>query len=71
MICDFLHFSPQRYIIYDADIYCIPSRNGKLRCICETSKNLHVRLKVHKRDIRFGNLNNALLQHISSSDHNF
>ena len=35
------------------------------------SRNLHVCLKEHKTDIRVGNLNNALFQHISQSDHNF
>ena len=33
---------------------------GKLEYIGGTSQNLHVRLKKHKRDIRIGNLNNAL-----------
>ena len=45
--------------------------NCKLKYIDETSRNFHVRLKEHKRDIRIGNLNNALFQHISQSNHNF
>ena len=36
-----------------------------------TSRNLHVRLKEHKRDLRIGNSNNALFLHISPSYHNF
>ena len=32
-----------------------------------TSRNLHVRLKEHKRDIRIGNSNTALFLHISFS----
>ena len=36
----------------------------------ETSWNLHVRLKEHKRDIRIGNSNNALFLHISQFNHN-
>ena len=39
--------------------------------IGETSRNLHDRLKEYKRDIRIGNLNNALFQYISRSYHYF
>ena len=46
-------------------------KNCKLKYIGETSRNLHVRLKEHKGDIRIGNLNNALFLHISQSNHNF
>ena len=41
-------------------LYIIYCKNCKLKYIGETSRNLHVRLKEPKRDIRIGNLNNAL-----------
>ena len=34
-------------------------------------KHLGTHLKKHKKDIRIGNLNNALLQYISQSNHDF
>ena len=48
----------------------IPCKDCKLKCIGETSRNLHIRLKEHKRDIRIGNSNNALLLHTSQHIHN-
>ena len=45
--------------------------NCKLEHIGETFRNVHVHLKEHKRNIRIGNLNNALLQRFSQSNHNF
>ena len=71
MICDLIHSSPQCNIFSNACVYCIPCKNYKLKYIGETSRNLHICLKEHKRDIRIGNLNNALFQHISQSNHNF
>ena len=67
----FVHYSLQRNIFSDTGIYCIPCKNCKLKYIGETSWNLHVCLKEHKRDIRSGSLNNALFQHISQTNHNF
>ena len=49
---------------------CIPCKDCKLKYICETSRNLHIHLKEHKRDIRIGNSNNALLVHTSQHNHN-
>ena len=63
-ICDLLHSSPQCIIISDADVYCIPCSNCKLKYIGETSRNLYARLEEHKRNIKFGNL----LQHNSQSN---
>ena len=60
-IRDLVHCSLQRNIISDASVYCIPCKNCKLKYMGETSRNLRVRLKEHKRDIRIGNLNNELL----------
>ena len=71
MICDFVHSIPQRNIFSDAGVSCIPCKNRKLKYIGETSRKFHVLLKEHKRDMRIGNLNNALFQHISQSNHNF
>ena len=71
MIHELVHASPQRNIFSDACVYCIPRKNCKLKYIGKTSQNLHIRLKEHKIDIRIGNLNNALFQHISQSNHNF
>ena len=53
--------------------FCLlyPCKNCELKYIGEISWNLPVRLKEHRRDIRIGNLNNALFQHISQSNHNF
>ena len=69
--CELVHSSPQRNIFSDVDVYCIPCKNCKIKYISETSRNLHVRLKRHKRDIRIGTLNNAQFQHISQSNRNF
>ena len=68
-IRDLVHSSHQSITVSDIGIYCIPCKNCKLKYIDKTTRNLHVRLKGHKRDIRIGNINNALLQHISI--HNF
>ena len=65
-----IHYSPQRNIFSDASVYCIPCKDCKLKYIGETSRNLHIRLKEHKRDIRIGNSNNALLVHTSQHNHN-
>ena len=70
MIYNLVHSSPQCNIFSDAGVYCIPCKKCKLEYIGETSRNLHVCLKEHKRDIRIGNLNNALFQQISQSNHN-
>ena len=71
MIHELVHSNPQYNIFSDACVYCIPCKNCKLNYIGEISWNPHVCLKEHKRDIRIGNLNNALFQHISQSNHNF
>ena len=68
---DLVHSSPQRKIVSGAGVYCIHCKNCKLKYLGEISRNFHVLLKEHKRDIRIGNLNNALLQYISQSNHNF
>ena len=70
-ILELVHSSSPRNIFSDAGVYYIPCMDCKLKCIGETSQNLHVHLKEHKRDIRIGNLKNALFQHISQSNHNF
>ena len=70
-IRELVHSRPQRNIFSDANVYCISCKNCKLKYIGETSWNLHIHLKEHKRDIRISNLNNALFQHISQSNHNF
>ena len=62
---------PQRNIFSDTSVYCIPCKDCKLIYIGKTSRNLHVRLKEHKRDIRIGNSKNALFLHISQHKHNF
>ena len=41
----------------------------KVPNIGETSRKFHTRLKEHKRDIRVGNVNNALLQHTHTHTH--
>ena len=71
MIHELVHSSPQRNIFSDAGVHCISCKDCKLKYIGETSWNLHVRLKEHKRDIRIGNSNNALFLHIPQSNHNF
>ena len=70
-IRELIQSGSQRNIFSDAGVFCIPCKNCKLKYIGETSRNLHVRSKEHKRDLRIGNLNNALFQHISQSNHNF
>ena len=49
MIHDLVHSSPQHNIVSNAGVYCISCKNYKLKYIGETSWNLHVRLKEHKR----------------------
>ena len=70
-ICDLVHSSPQCNIFWDASVYWIPCKNCRLKYTDETSWNLLVHLKEDKRDNRIGNLNNARLQHIFQSNHNF
>ena len=71
MIRDILLSCPQRNIVSGASVYCIRCRNCKLKYIGETSRNFQTRVKENKRDVRFGNLDNTLLQLISQSDHSF
>ena len=71
MVCGFVQSNPRCKIVSDTGVYCIPCNNCKLKYIGKTSRNLHIRLKEHKRDISIGNLNNTLLQHISQSNHIF
>ncbi len=59
-IHELVHSSPQRSIFSDTSVYCIPCKNCKLKYIGETSRNFHIHLKEHKRDIRIGNFKNAL-----------
>ena len=67
---ELVHSCTQRNIFFDAGVYCIPCKDCNLKYIGETSRNLHVRLKEHKKDIRISNSNNALFQHISQHNHN-
>ena len=71
MIHNLLHLNLQHNIILDASVYCIPCKDCNSKYIGETSRNIHKYVYEHRRDIRIGNLNNSLLQHISKSDHNF
>ena len=50
---------------------CRNCKGCKLKYIGKTSRNFHVHLKEHKRDIRIDNSNKALFLHISQSNHNF
>ena len=68
---DLLYSSSQHDNIPDAYVYYIPCKDWKLKYIRETSRNIHKRLSEHRINIRVGNLNNALLQHIFKFDHNF
>ena len=68
---DLVHTSLQQNIVSGVVVYCIPCKNCKLKYNGETSWNFHVCLKEHKRDIRIGHVNNALVQHISLSNPNF
>ena len=71
MIHNLLYSSPLCNIISDASVYCIPCKDCKFRYTGKTLRNIRKRLYEYRREIRVGNLNNALLQHISKSDHNF
>ena len=70
-IRELVHSIPQRNIFSDPGVYWIPCKDCKLKYIGETSRNIHVCMKKHKRDIRIGNSNNALFRHISQHNHNF
>ena len=71
MIWELVHSSPEWNLFSDNDVSCIPCKNWKLKYIGETSGNLQVYLKEHKKDIRIDNLNNALLQQIFQSNQSF
>ena len=71
MVRKLVHCRPQRNIFSEAGVYCISCKDCKLKYIGEKSGNLHIRLKEHKRDIRIGNLDNAIFQHIFQSNPNF
>ena len=49
---DLRHPSPQRTIVSDVGVYCIPCRNCNFKYIGETSRNFQARLKEHKKDIK-------------------
>ena len=49
-IRELVHSSPQRNIFSDASIHYMPCKDCKLKYIGETSQNLHVRLKKHKKE---------------------
>ena len=70
-IHELVHSCPQHNIFSDAGVYCILCKDCKFKYIGETSRNLHVCLKEHKRDIRISNSNNALFLHIPQYNHNF
>ena len=70
-IRDLLYSISRRDVISDAGLYCISCKNCKLKYIGETARNVQKRIFEHKRDIRLGNLNNALFLHIYKSDYNF
>ena len=65
-ICDLPHLS-----VSEAGVYCIPCKDCRFKYIGEMSRNINKCLYKHRREIRVGNLNNALLQYISKSNHNF
>ena len=71
MIHNLLQSSLRRNIVSDTGVYRIPCKSCKLKYIGEASWNIHKHLNEYRRDIRVGNLNNALLQHISKTDYNF
>ena len=66
-----LHSSSQRDIISEVNVYCITYKDSKLKFMGETVRNNQKHKYEHKRNIRLGNLNNALLLNISKTDHNF
>ena len=70
-IRDLLQSNPRRDIISDTDVNCILCKDCKLKYIGETSRNAQKCKYEHRRNIRLGNLNNALFQHIYKTDHNF
>ena len=49
----------------------LASISCKSKYIGETTGNFNKYLYEHKRDIRLGNIYNALFLHISETDHNF
>ena len=69
-ICNLLHSSPRCDRISDSSVYCILCEDCKLKYTGETSWNIEKSTYKHRRHIRVGNANNALLQHISKTDHN-
>ena len=70
-ICDLLHSSPCFDIISDTSVYYILCKDCKLKYIGKTLRNVQKCIYKHRRDIRLGDLINALLLHISKTDHNF
>ena len=60
-IRDLPHSSPQHNIISVAGVYCNPWKDWDSKYIGEMSKNIHKHLYEHRKEIRVGNLNDALL----------
>ena len=71
MICNLLHSSLQCNNIFDAGVYCTSWKDCKFEYIVKMLRNFQKCWWEHKIENRVGNLNNALLQHISMSGHNF
>ena len=59
------------HIKSDAGFYSIPCKDCQLKYIGEIARNINKLLSEPKRNIRLGNLNNALFLLLSETDHNF
>jgi len=55
----------------NAGVYTIQCLDCNKQYIGETSRHIDQRIREHKRDIRNGQMNNALTKHISETNHSF
>ena len=70
-IHNILNKNSRQHVKSEAGVYMIPCADCHKKYIGETSRNLKKRLYEHKRNIKFGDSNNCLFQHISKTQHMF
>ena len=70
-IKDITHNTPNKLQASEACIYSIPCSGCDREYIGQTSRSLKERLNEHRRALKHNDLNNALVTHRNSSNHNF
>ena len=70
-IRNLLNTKLHQHIKSNAGVYSISCLNCNMKYVSEMSHSLQTRIYEHKQDIHLGNLNNAVLLHMSKTNHNF